>query len=236
MQSLPSSTMRFIDSRCPLALARRFSTYVQSETERVSSILFHTFVSNYYSRGLFELLFQYFKNDLERDIHRNDSEQMKALMDTLATKSLLSEGDGESFTDQFMEKGSRAYKLKQHTLQAISANQSHSSMRLRRFIRMIDNAFWKDSVPKNPTSRLSVLFKEWISDSEAFKFEFYTQKNTHVLFYWRWTIFHKKTVRKSSYLSSWRFCGKRQMKTTRSQRPYYVINLFQWVSHVIRER
>lgn len=143
-----------------------------SESERVATILFHGFVSNYFSKGLFALLFQYYVRDLDRDINRNNTEQMNALMDTLAVKAELSDQEGEKFTGQFMEKGSKAYKLTQHTLQAISANRSHSSMRLRRLLRLIDNAFWKNSIPKNPTSRLTILFKQWVSESDAFRDEF----------------------------------------------------------------
>ena len=146
--------------------------YIVSESERVSAILFHTFVSDYYAPGLFELLFQYFNNDLERDINRNTKEQMKLLMDALATKAAADEDESDSYTNLFLGQGSRAYKLKQHTLQAISAQSGHSTMRLRRFIRLIDKAFWKDSVPKNPVSRLTILFKQWVQDSSSFHTEY----------------------------------------------------------------
>lgn len=151
---------------------RKHNKYITDASERVQNILFHGFVSNYYSKGLFELLFQYYAKDLERDIYRNTKEQMQALMDTLAKKASLAEQQSEAFTDQFMEKGSRAYKLKSHTLQAVSAHPPHSRTRLRRLLRLIDRAFWNNSVPKNPTSRLTILFKEWIKDSPAYKKEY----------------------------------------------------------------
>lgn len=151
---------------------RAHSKYITDASERVQNILFHGFVSNYYSKGLFELLFQYYVKDLERDIYRNTTEQMQALMDTLAQKATQDEKQSEAFTDQFMEKGSRAYKLRSHTLQAISAYPIHSRTRLRRLLRLIDRAFWKDDVPKNPSSRLTILFKEWVNDSSAFKKEY----------------------------------------------------------------
>ena len=151
---------------------RAHGKYITDASERVQNILFHGFVSNYYSKGLFELLFQYYSNDLERDIYRNTPEQMQALMDTLAKKAALDEKQSEAFADQFMAKGSRAYKLKSHTLQAISAHPIHSRTRLRRLLRLIDRAFWKNAVPKNPTSRLTILFKEWVNDSSAYKKEY----------------------------------------------------------------
>lgn len=151
---------------------RKYSKHITDATERVQNILFHGFVSNYYSKGLFELLFQYYAKDLERDIYRNTTEQMQALMDTLAKKAAQDEKQSEAFTDQFMAKGSRAYKLKSHTLQAISANPMHGKMRLYRILRLIDRAFWNNAVPKNPVSRLTILFKEWVADSSAYKKEY----------------------------------------------------------------
>lgn len=156
----------FINTLC------RHGKHITDASERVQNILFHGFVSNYYSKGLFELLFQYYVKDLERDIYRNTTEQMQALMDTLAKKASLDEQQGEAFADQFMAQGSRAYKLRSHTLQAISAQPIHSRTRLRRLLRLIDRAFWNNAVPKNPTSRLTVLFKEWVADSPAFKKEY----------------------------------------------------------------
>lgn len=142
--------------------------YICDQSSRVQSILFHSFVSDYYSKGLFELLFQYFSNDLERDINRNTKEQMQALMDTIAKKAKEDEASSDAFSAQYL-KGSKAYKLRHHTLEAISAYPIHSRARLRRLLRMIDRAFWKGSVPKNPTSRLSIRFKEWVEDSTSFK-------------------------------------------------------------------
>lgn len=151
--------------------------FILDESERVKTILFHSFVTNYYSKGLYELLFQYYVNDLERDINRNDKNQMQALMSTIQLRAEMSEEESEAFTDQFTGRGSRAYKLRQHTLQAITANPSHSSMRLRRIIRLIDKAFWKDSVPEKPVSRLTILFKEWLNDSPTYKREYNLYKS-----------------------------------------------------------
>lgn len=151
---------------------RKHNKYIHDSSGSVHTILIHGFVSNYYSKGLFELLFQYYSKDLERNIYRNTPEQMQALMDTLSREASASEADRNSFMDQFMVKGSRAYKLRAHTLDAIKINPIHSRMRLRRLLRLIDGAFWKDLVPKNPTSRLTILFKEWIQDSSTYTHEY----------------------------------------------------------------
>ena len=156
---------------------KKHGKVVLDESERVQSILFHSFVTDYYSKGLFELLFQYYAKDLERDIYRNDKMQMQALMDTLQLRASMSEEESEEFTDQFTGRGSRAYKLRQHTLQAIAANPAHSSMRLRRILCLMDKAFWKDSVPQKPVSRLTILFKEWLKESPSFTNEYKLYKS-----------------------------------------------------------
>ena len=151
---------------------KRHGKYILKESERVHSILFHAFVTDFYSKGLFELLFQYYSKDLERDINRNDKLQMQALMETLRLTSEGNEEESEAFTEQFTGRGSRAYKLRLHTLQAISANPAHSSMRLRHILRLMDKAFWRGSVPQKPVSRLTVLFKDWLRDSPSFNEEY----------------------------------------------------------------
>ena len=151
---------------------RAHGKHITDASERVQNILFHGFVSDFYSKGLFELLFQFYSKDLERSIEGKLKEQMQSLMDTLARKATLDEAQSDAFVEQFMVKGSRAYKLKSHTLQAISAYPVHSRTRLRRLLRLINRAFWDGAVPKNPTSRLTILFKEWINDSDAYKKEY----------------------------------------------------------------
>lgn len=164
-----------LNTKCQYLLGATFmntlkqhNKHISNQDIRVQSILFHGFVSDYYSKGLFEFLFQYFTNDLERDINRNTKEQMQALMDTLAIKEKEDEASNDAFSAQYL-KGSKAYRLRHHTLEAICAYPVHSRVRLRRLLRMIDRAFWKGSVPKNPSSRLSIRFKEWVEDSDSFK-------------------------------------------------------------------
>ena len=156
---------------------KKHNKYILDESEKVQTILFHSFVTDYYSKGLFELLFQYYAKDLERDINRNDKYQMQALMETIQLRAEMSEEESEAFTGQFTGRGSRAYKLRQHTLQAITANPTHSSMRLRRILRLMDKAFWKDSVPQKPVSRLTILFKEWLKESPSFNSEYKLYKS-----------------------------------------------------------
>lgn len=84
-----------------ISTLQKHGKFIVSESERVSSILLHTFVSNFYSKGIYEFLFQYYVRDLERDINRNTREQMQALMETFQRKSNLGEKDSESFANQF---------------------------------------------------------------------------------------------------------------------------------------
>lgn len=138
----------------------------------VSSVLAQTFVTNYYSKGLFELLFQYFDKDLERDINRNTTEQMQLLMTTLIDRAKLSEEENEKLSTVFGPVKSQAYKLRRHTLAAISDNPIHCRTRLRRYIRMIDRYFWSGYLPKEPVARLSQQFKQWAMDSDALQRQF----------------------------------------------------------------
>lgn len=150
--------------------------HIYDDSKRVRSILFHCFVSDYYSRGLFDILFQYYVRDLERDINRNDRERMAALLEAFMRTSQEDAGE-ERLSALISGSKSKAYMLRKDTLNAISAQPKHSSVRLRRLLRLIDKAFWKDQVPANPTSRLTIRFKEWQKQSEDFNAEYKLYKN-----------------------------------------------------------
>lgn len=157
----------FLSECFSYTLQRHHQTLI-STSQHVQSIAFHTFVSDYYADGLFELLFAYYNKDLERDIHRNTAEQMAILMDTLQHDSELTEEELAQKLERLGGKKSQTYKLRKHTLQAIACFPTYSRVRLRRFLRLIDRYFWRNrELPANPSSRMTRLFKKWAQTSET---------------------------------------------------------------------
>ena len=75
---------------------------------------------------------------------------------------------------QSMSKGEstkRAYKIKKHTADAVSANPKGCKIRVGRILRFMDNALFNDSYPSNSQNRIAQLFCEWAESSKKFDIE-----------------------------------------------------------------
>jgi len=135
---------------------RYYKKKMLDNREWVNNILLHGFVSNHYTFELFEFLFKYYDLDLERDLERNTTEMMDSLME-------IAQRDDNT---------GRTYLLVKQTANALAVNNKGGRIRIRRLLRMIDRAFWDQSIPQNPVSRLSILFNQWVSQSDEFQLQY----------------------------------------------------------------
>jgi hypothetical protein len=126
---------------------------ILDKNEKVTNILMHGFVSDFYANEMFDFLFKYYNIDLERDLQRNDATMMKDFIE------IIKRNDNTG----------RTYLLVKQTANAICANERGGKIRIRRMLRLIDKCFWEQIIPVNPVSRLSVLFNIWQANSSEFK-------------------------------------------------------------------
>ncbi len=123
-----------------------------SADEMVNNILMHSFITKYYAEDFFDFLFAYYQRDLDRDLTRHTKEMRNYLI-------------------QSMKKGensSRAYKIKKHTSDAVTANETGCKIRIRRILNFIDNYFFNGELP-NSSNRVTQLFVEWAKTSKLFE-------------------------------------------------------------------
>lgn len=139
-----------------VATLQYYNKKMLDRREWVNNILLHGFVSNHYTFDLFEFLFRFYNLDLERDLDRNTAEMMDSLME-------IAQRDDNT---------GRTYLLVKHTANALAVNSKGGKIRIRRLLRMIDRAFWEQITPTNPVSRLSILFNEWIKQSDEFQLQY----------------------------------------------------------------
>lgn len=134
--------------------------------EKVTNILMHGFVSDYYANEMFNFLFKYYNIDLERDLQRNDKEMMNSLIEVIKRN----------------DNTGRTYLLVKQTANAISANIRGGKIRLRHLLKLIDKCFWEQITPVNPVSRLAILFNNWQENSDEYKLQFekYHTHNTNI--------------------------------------------------------
>ena len=122
--------------------------------KNLSNILMHGFVSDKRANEFFDFLLMFYDIDLRRDIHllKTDKSLMSGLMENI--KSTGTQG--------------RTYKLLEHTADAIRCNEKGGRIRLNRYLKMIDRAFWDpEDLPKQSGNRLTGYFLEWSSRSKT---------------------------------------------------------------------
>lgn len=143
----------------------------QTESRAFQSILFHCIVSNYYVPSLFNLLFQYYDQELGRNLEQNTPERMKTLLDMLRQQE-ASEEDANSTFPGGSGGASKAYRLRKHTLMALTAFPEVNVPRLIRYVEMIDAAFWHQKLPETGVSRLTERFRDWVEKSPEMRAQY----------------------------------------------------------------
>lgn len=129
-----------------------YGKYHVEAHEFMNNILLHCFITKYYADDFFDFLFAYYQIDLERDLTRNSSEMRKYLMQSMSK--------GESSV--------RAYKIKKHTADAVSANEKGCKIRVGKILRFMDNALFYDIYPTTSQNRIAQLFCSWAASSKKF--------------------------------------------------------------------
>ncbi len=131
---------------------KHFNLPKLGRNERVKTILMHGFVSDHYADDLYEFLFHFYRLDLERNLRRLDDELLKELVTVMAR------------TDNT----GRTYWLKIQTANAVALNPELSATRVKHMLRLIDQRFWEEKVPRVFGDRLTELFVRWEAVSDAF--------------------------------------------------------------------
>ena len=171
MEKIPAVSQRFLNETFQNT-ARKHGfvvlTDAQSDSRAFQSILFHGIVSNHYAPGFFDLLFRYYDRDLGRNLAQNTPERMSFLLDTLRERG-KNEEVGSASSLQSAGNTSKAYMLRRYTIAALTAFPEVNGPRLRRYVEMIDKAFWYQQLPEKGASRLTECFREWATNSPELK-------------------------------------------------------------------
>lgn len=129
---------------------RKHGKAMLEESKYVSNILLHGIVSNHYMSRFFDFLLSYYDLDLERDISR-------ASIPDLSSSILNANGS------------KRTYMLVQQTTDALKAYPRGIRIRLGRYLRLIDKAFWNPGYCPGGISRMNRLFWEWVRCCDFFR-------------------------------------------------------------------
>lgn len=116
----------------------------------VRNILMHCFVTNHYADAFFDFLYAFYEIDLQRNINAVDRNTMNELIQTM----MLKDNTG------------RTYHLIRSTSNAIELHTRGAKTRIRRYLKLIDKAFWNEELPIHSQTRLTQLFIKWTETSE----------------------------------------------------------------------
>ena len=134
-----------------LEFMKKNGKLLNGEKKAMSNILLHGFVSDHKSGELFDFLYSYYSIDLARDINMLDKDAMNALIENIKAN------DGRK----------RTYNLVEHTSDAVRLNERGCKTRLRRYLKMIDRAFWNpEEFSVRSGNRLMKRFAEWWNQDE----------------------------------------------------------------------
>ena len=124
---------------------------LNNNKKAMSNILLHGFVSDPKAADLFNFLYSYYSIDLARDIDRLDKDAMNALIESIKAN------DGRN----------RTYNLVEHTADAVRLNEKGCKIRLRRYLKLIDRAFWNpEEFSARSGNRLMRRFAEWCNSDD----------------------------------------------------------------------
>lgn len=154
LEKLPQNHQNWIGTSFYKTLLQ-YNKFHVDKSEFMNNILLHCFITKHYANDLFDFLFAYYKIDLDRDLTRNSPDMRNYLMQS------MSRG----------EQSARAYKIKKHTADAVSANSKGCKIRVGRILRFMDNALFNELYPTNSQNRIAQLFCEWAKTSDAFDIE-----------------------------------------------------------------
>ena len=121
-------------------------------SERIDTALMHGFVADYYADLFFDFLFAFYQIDLDRDLSRLNHDTMNQLIEVMCR----SDNTG------------RTYNLREQTADAVRSSKRSAKTRIRRYLKLIDRAFWNEDLPESSTSRIVKRLLEWTKKSEKF--------------------------------------------------------------------
>ena len=138
---------------------------VYNETEFVTNILMHSFITDSYSSRFFDYLFSFYRIDLERDV------------------SGLQESDIDYICESIINPyAKRKQLLSEYTAMSVRAAREYCKGIIEKALHMIDSRFWDEDLYEEDslTGRLRERFDEWSDQSLFYQSE--KQKNKYRMY------------------------------------------------------
>ncbi|PWM53945.1 MAG: hypothetical protein DBX41_00760 [Clostridiales bacterium] len=136
--------------------------YIVGKNERLNTIFFHAFICDYYANAWFELLLDYYAEDLNENLANHNAERYHCFLMGLSQKC------AENVDYLTKSEAEDKYILREAAITAICANERASFIKAKQALIMIDEALKTKSLSNCTAERIKCLFKIWAEDSGRF--------------------------------------------------------------------
>lgn len=150
--------------------------YIVNKNERLNTIFFHAFFCDHYANAWFELLLQYYMQDLNGSLVNNTAAKYHVFLQGL----LAAKNDDEDWSSS-EENVDDSYLLRTASVLAMAANEELSFIKVSQTLELLHSALELRQFPQNSTERVQKLFWAWCQDSYAFKRAYDADRSTDEL-------------------------------------------------------
>lgn len=123
-------------------------TYDDSLPQKIDNISLHSFVTDKCSRQFFNYLFDFWRKELNRNIdnmYGEGNELFKELIKEIKRNNSVGINN-----------------VMKHTSMAVELNEKSCTLRIRRFLKLIDECFWNGDVIPKTGNRFNELLRKWM--------------------------------------------------------------------------
>ncbi len=124
-------------------------TYDESLPQKIDNISLHSFVTDKCSRQFFDYLFDFWRIELKRNI-----------------ENIYGEGNGlfkELICEIKLNNSVGINNVMKHTSMALELNERSCKLRIRRFLKLMDECFWNGDVIPETGNRFNELLRKWMA-------------------------------------------------------------------------
>ena len=130
-------------------MKRTGKTYDEDLPQKIDNISLHSFVTDKCSRQFFDYLFDFWRIELKRNIENMYGEGNE-LFKELIGEIKLNNSVGIN-------------NVMKHTSMALELNEKSCRLRIRRFLKLMDECFWNGDIIPETGNRFNELLRKWMA-------------------------------------------------------------------------
>lgn len=124
-------------------------TYDDTLPQKIDNISLHSFVTDKCSKQFFDYLFDFWRIELNRDIENmygENNDVFKELINEIKSNNSVGINN-----------------VMKHTSMALALNEKSCKLRIRRFLKLMDECFWNGDVIPETGNRFNELLRKWMT-------------------------------------------------------------------------